>query len=221
LFGDEAPKTKNRTEYDEYILYVDSEFGRFYDHLEENGLLDNTWLILMSDHGEMFERGIEGHRTPVLFEPIVRVPLVIFEPGRNSRLDIYENTSAVDILPTILHLTGQEPAGWTEGTILPPFGSNEEANDRSIYVVQPERSEQYGPLTIATVVVKKGDYKLTYYYGYEELAGNERIELYNIKDDPEELNDLYAVEKEIGQELLDEVKRKLEEVNIPYRRTPQ
>jgi len=221
LFGDEAPKTKNRTEYDEYILYVDSEFGRFYDHLEENGLLDNTWLILMSDHGEMFERGIEGHRTPVLFEPIVRVPLVIFEPGRQSRVDIYENTSAVDILPTILHLTGQKPAGWTEGSVLPPFDSNEEANDRSIYVVQPERSEQYGPLTIATVVVKKGDYKLTYYYGYEELAGNERIELYNIKDDPEELNDLYAVEKEIGQELLDEVKRKLEEVNIPYRRTPQ
>ena len=48
LFGDEGPKTKNRTEYDEYLLYVDREFGRFYDHLEQNGLLENTWVILTS-----------------------------------------------------------------------------------------------------------------------------------------------------------------------------
>ena len=89
LFGDDGPKTKNRTEYDEYILYVDREFGRFYDHLEENGFLENTWIVLTSDHGEMFERGIEGHRTPVLYEPVVRVPLLIFEPGRESRTDIY------------------------------------------------------------------------------------------------------------------------------------
>jgi len=221
IFGDEAPKTKNLTEYDEYILYVDSEFGRFYDQLEQNGLLENTWLILTSDHGEMFERGIEGHRTPVLFDPIIRVPLVIFEPGRQSRVDVYENTSAVDILPTILHLTGQKSAAWTEGTVLPPFAPEESGKDRSVYVVQPERSEQFGPLTTATVSVRKGDYKLTYYFGYAELAGRERIELYNIKDDPEELNDLYVVEKELGQELLDEVKRKLEEVNAPYRITPQ
>jgi arylsulfatase A-like enzyme len=217
LFGDEAPKTKNRREYDEYILYVDREFGRFYDQLERAGLLENTWLVLTSDHGEMFERGIEGHRTPVLYESVVRVPLLIFEPGRESRMDIYENTSAVDILPTLLHVTGQEPASWAEGVILPPFAPEEPEPERSVYVVQAEKSEQYGPLTIATLSIRKGDYKLMYFYGYEELGANgERVELYNIKDDPEELNDLYNVEKEIGQELLDELKAKLKEVNAPY-----
>lgn len=216
LFGDNGPKTKNRREYDEYILYVDSEFGRFYNQLEQNGLLENTWVILTSDHGELFERGIEGHRTPVLYEPVVRVPLLVFEPGRTSRADVYENTSAADVLPTLLHVTGQQPAGWTEGAVLPPFAPNAPDPERSVYVVQAERSEQYGPLTIATLTIRKGDYKLMYFYGYEELDGSERIELYNVKEDPEELNDLYQVEKEIGQELLNELKMKLEEVNAPY-----
>ena len=217
LFGDNGPKTKNRTEYDEYILYVDREFGRFYDHLEQNNLLDNTWVILTSDHGEMFERGIEGHRTFVLYEPIVHVPLMIYEPGRTSRTDIYTNTSAVDLLPTVLHLTGQKEADWTEGVLLPPFGNTEPDPERPVYVVQAEESEQYGPLTIATLTIKKGDYKLMYFYGYEELGPNgERIELYNLKDDPEELNNLYDVEKDIGQELLNALKVKLKEKNAPY-----
>jgi hypothetical protein len=56
-----------------------------------------------------------------------------------------------------------------------------------------------------------------YFFGYEEMgAGGERIELYNIKDDPEELDDLYDTEKEISLELLNELKAKLEEINTPY-----
>jgi arylsulfatase A-like enzyme len=217
LFGDEDPKTKNRTEYDEYILYIDREFGRFYDHLEQNGLLENTWIILTSDHGEMFERGIEGHRTPVLYEPVVRVPLLIFEPGRGSRTDVHTNTSAVDVLPTLLHVTGGKQAGWTEGAVLPPFAPEGPELDRNLFVVQAEKSEQIGPLKIATLALRRGDYKLMYFFGYQELGTDgERIELYNIKDDPEELNDLYDVKREIGQELLDELKTKLKEMDTPY-----
>jgi arylsulfatase A-like enzyme len=217
LFGNNGPKTKNFTEYDEYILYVDEEFGRFYDKLEQNGLLENTWLILTSDHGEMFERGIEGHRTPVLFEPIIRVPLLIFEPGRTSRTDIHTLTSAADLLPTLLHVTGNKQADWTEGVVLPPFAILDPSPERNVYVVQAERSEQFGPLTIATLVIRKGDYKLTYYYGYEELGvDGERIELYNVKDDPQELNNLYNVETGIGEQLLNELKAKLKEMNAPY-----
>ena len=217
LFGDKGPKTKNRTEYDEYLLYVDRKFGRFFNQLETSGLLENTWVVLTSDHGELFERGIEGHRTPVLYEPVVRVPLLIFEPGRESRIDIHTNTSAVDILPTLLHVTGQRPVGWTEGVVLPPYAPHKADLDQSIYVVHADKNEQFAPLTIATLVIVKGNYKLMYFIGYEELgAGGERIELYNIKDDPEELNDLYEVETEIGFKLLDELKTKLKEMNVPY-----
>ena len=45
-----------RREYDESILYADREFGEFIDKLEESGLIDNTWVIFTSDHGELFER---------------------------------------------------------------------------------------------------------------------------------------------------------------------
>jgi arylsulfatase A-like enzyme len=216
LFGDNIPDTKHRTEYDEYILYVDREFGRFYDHLENNGLLDNTWIVLTSDHGELFERGIEGHRTPVLYEPVVRVPLMIFEPGRTSRLDVHANISAVDILPTMLHVTGNKEADWAEGVVLSPFAPQEPDLERSVYVVQAEKSEQFAPLTVATLTLRKGDYKLMYFFGYKELRGRERVELYNIKDDPEELNDLFDTENEIGLKLLTELKTKLGEINSPY-----
>ncbi len=140
IFGDKDFVSTNRAEYDEYILYVDREFGKFYEHLENNSLLENTWLVLTSDHGELFERGIEGHRTPVLYEAVVRVPLMIFEPGRTSREDVYATTSAVDVLPTLLHVTGNQPAAWTEGVVLPPFAPQDP--ERSVYVVQAEKNEQ-------------------------------------------------------------------------------
>ena len=143
--------------------------------------------------------------------------MLIFEPGRKTRTDIYANTSAVDVLPTLLHVTGQKEADWTEGKILQPFSGTETQSERPVYVVQAEKSEQHRSLTIATISIRKGDYKLMYFYGYKELGGTgERIELYNIKEDPDELNNLYEIDKVIGQELLAEIKARLEEVNTPY-----
>jgi len=170
---------------------------------------------LTSDHGEMFERGIFGHWTPVLYEPVIHIPLMIFEPGQRNRRDIYAGTSAVDVLPTLLHITKQEPAGWSEGTVLPPFAPTYDA-ERSLYVTQSLNSEPYNPLTEATVVLIKGQYKLMYFLGYEELGGKVRIELYDLKNDPEELNDLSISKKETTAELLSELKQKLAEENEPY-----
>lgn len=205
-----------RRSYDEFILYADREFGRFFDMLERSGLLENTWVVLTSDHGEMFERGVQGHFTPLLYQPVIRVPLMIFEPGRTTRTDIYSKTSAVDVLPTLAHVTGQNPVNWTEGTVLPPFGP-ELASDRNIYVLQAKSTKQYDPITIATTSLVKEDYKLQYFFGYDELgADGERIELYDLKNDPEELNNLSSTKPETRDELLNEVKQKLVEVNEPY-----
>jgi arylsulfatase A-like enzyme len=204
-----------RRSYDEFILYADREFGRFFDNLERSGLLENTWIVLTSDHGEMFERGIQGHFTPLLYQPVIRVPLMIFEPGRTTRTDIYANTSAVDVLPTLLHVTGQQPADWTEGTVLPPFGPEANA-ERNVYVLQAKSNKQYDPISVATATLVKDRYKLHYFFGYEELGGEERIELYDIGNDPEEMNNLYSSKRETANELLNELKRKLAEVNEPY-----
>ena len=71
---------------------------------------------------------------------------------------------------------------------------------------------------MATTALIKGQYKLMYFFGYEELGGigSERIELYDIENDPEELNDLYTTKRETSAELLNELKAKIAEVNEPY-----
>jgi choline-sulfatase len=205
-----------RTDYDEFILYADREFGRFYDNLEKSGLLENTWVVLTSDHGEMFERGIQGHFSPVLYQPVIRVPLMIFEPGRKTREDVYSNTSAVDVLPTLAHVTGQKPTPWSEGTVLPPFAPQASDPERDIYVLQARTNPQYAPLTTATVALVKGQYKLTHFFGYQELNAEDRLELYDVQNDPEEMNNLYSTKRETAAELLNELKDKLAEMNAPY-----
>jgi choline-sulfatase len=181
-------------------------------------LLDNTWVVLTSDHGELFERGIAGHLTPVLYQPVIRVPLVVFEPGRKNRQDVYSNTSAVDLLPTLLNITGQKPSDWSEGIVLSPFSTMQDS-ERSIYVLQARKNAKYGPITEATTALIKEQYKLMYFIGYSELgAEGERIELYDIKNDPEEMNDLSASKRETTTELLNELKQKLAEVNQPYQK---
>ena len=213
-----SDQTKACMKYDEFILYVDREFSRLYNHLSDTGLLDNTWIVLTSDHGEMFERGIIGHSTHVLYEPVIRVPLMIFEPGRKSRTDVYSPTSSIDLLPTLLHVTGQQSANWTEGIVLPPFSSTSIHQNRNIYTLSARNNEKYAPLNVATIALIKDQYKLMYFFGYDELVttGEERIELYNLKKDPEELNNLYQSKNETGVELLNELKAKLAEVNQPY-----
>jgi arylsulfatase A-like enzyme len=205
-----------RREYDEFVLHVDHQFGRFYDHLEKSGLLENTWLILTSDHGEIFERSLVGHRTSVLYEPVIRIPLMIFEPRRRTRTDVHASTSAIDLLPTLLHVTGQQPAPWTEGVVLPPFSNTYADQDRNIYVLEAKRNAKYAPLTVATTTLLKENYKLMYFFGYEGLNGEERIELYNLQNDPEELNNLKSTKPETRNELFAELKAKLAEVNEPY-----
>ena len=205
-----------RTQYDEFILYQDREFGRFYDRLGQAGLLENTWLILTSDHGEMFERGIVGHSANVLYEPLLRIPLIIFEPGRTQGVDVYAPTSALDILPTLAHLTGHPVPSWVEGTILPPFAAENVDSTRPLYSMRATRNKPQAPLTEASLALVRGRYKLHYYFGYSDLHVPDVIKLFDIQADPEELTDLFAVEKQVGEALLSELKEKLRVVNQPY-----
>ena len=104
-----------RQQYDEFILYVDAEFGRLINSMQKGGLLENTWVIFTSDHGEMFERGVFGHKTPLLYEPVTRIPLLILEPGTQTRRDVYSPTSAVDLLPTLAKLLRPADPGLDRG----------------------------------------------------------------------------------------------------------
>lgn len=207
---------RRRTEYDEFILYADQQFARLYDQLETSGLLENTWVVLTSDHGEMFERGITGHGSKVLYDPVVRIPLIIFEPGRQTRMDVHEYTSAVDVLPTLAHIAGQNLPAWTEGDVLPPYETGKIDSARNVYILQALDNAPHHPLVEASAALVREDHKLHYYFGYKELPEGESVKLFDIKADPEELEDLYSSRKGIALELLNELKVKLAEVNQPY-----
>jgi arylsulfatase A-like enzyme len=220
LFSEHIPQYKlldQRTKYDEYILYVDEQFGRLHKELEQSGLLENTWLILTSDHGEMFERGIAGHTTAVMSQPLVHIPLLIFEPGRKTRADVYTPTSAVDILPTLLKLTNKDIPEWCEGTVLPPFAPDKPDPSRNLFSVQARHNDPSSALRLASVMLVKGKYKLVYFFGYNELGKQgELVELYDVENDPEELKNLYPEQKALVAELLYETKAKIAEVNKPF-----
>ena len=141
---------------------------------------------------------------------------MIFEPGRKTRLDIHTITSGLDVLPTMLHVTGQDSAAWAEGTILPPYRSADPDPNRSVYLVKANKNGQYEPLSRASVTLTKGKYKLHYYFGYKERGIDELIKLFDIEADPEELTDLSLTQKGIATELFNEIKIKLTEVNKPY-----
>lgn len=205
---------KNRRDYDEYLAYADAEFGRLVDELEASSALENTVFIFTSDHGELFERGIRGHVTQTLYQPVIRVPLIISMPGQNKRIDVNSPTSSVDLLPTIMSLTGQPVPEWCEGEILPTFGDSAPLSSRKIYAVEAKSNPKLAPLNKATISLMNGEYKMIRYSGYK--GEEESYELYNILDDPEERQDLYQSNHPAAADIKHQLKEKLSEVNLEF-----
>lgn len=192
-----------RRGYDEYIATLDWEFGRLLDIFEQNGVLDNSYVIVTSDHGEIFERGEKAHASVLLYEPLVHIPLMISSPGQRDRREVHSPTHAVDLLPTIAQIAGKQIPAWSEGKVLPGLGGLEEQG-RSIFMVEAKYNPAFNPLKKATLVMQKDEQKLIYYTGYE---GQDSFELYDLNADAEELEDLYptqpAAAKILREELLD------------------
>jgi arylsulfatase A-like enzyme len=216
--GDSATKMfRARHKYDEFIAYVDAEFARLYAELERSGQLSNTWIILTTDHGEMFERGIIGHETPAAYEPVIHIPLIIFPPGQEERSDVHTRTSAVDVLPTLLNISNIPNPLTLEGEILPTFNNPPPNPDRSIFAFHPGHSSSNKPLSEGTAVIIKNGYKLIYSFGFEELQQKDSLlELYDINNDPEEVNDLYSTKKQLADDLFDELVNVMEQADQNY-----
>jgi len=177
-----------RKHYDEFIANVDLEVDLLINALDQAGILQNTYLFILADHGELFERGEQGHLTPLMYDPVLHIPLVVYTPGQKTRRDVFSPTSNVDVLPTILKILGQDLPPFMDGKILPGFGG-EDDYERSIFSIEAKRNSALLPLTQASISMIKGHKKLIHYLGY---AGYEdSFELYNLQDDIEELNDLF------------------------------
>jgi arylsulfatase A-like enzyme len=197
--------------YDEYLADWDAELGRLFDFLHSSGLFDSSYIIITSDHGEIFERGQIGHFTKLIYDPLIHIPLIISQPGQTVRKDVYTATSAVDVLPTLARLTGRPEPDWTEGTLLPSLGGTEDPK-RSIYAMDAKTNSEFGPLKHFTISLTKGDYRLTCY----KYSESPKFEFYHLKEDPEELTDLYPSQPAIALQMQEELLEKLAEVNKPF-----
>ncbi|MEK6221221.1 MAG: sulfatase-like hydrolase/transferase, partial [Chloroflexota bacterium] len=207
-----------RLTYDEYILFVDHEFGRVLDSLEESGVLDNTYVIFTADHGELFERSIQGHGKLVLFQPVTNIPLLISAPGQQTRNDVHAYTSAVDVIPTLLNIANRPIPDWLEGKVMPPFSGKELSDERAVFCLEARNNPSHDvPIIEATAMIVKNKYKLVKYFGYEELTSGEALfELFDLENDPEELEDLAPSKPQILNSLREELEERLLKADQPY-----
>jgi len=204
-------KTERRY-YDEYLASLDWEFGRLLDAMEDAGIFENSYVVITSDHGEMFERGEKAHATVLLYDPVVHIPLMISAPGQKVRSDVYAPTHAVDVLPTLLQVAGKPVPSWCEGRLLPGLGGVEDM-ERSHFIVEAKSTPAFQPFKKATIAMQKGNYKLIYYMGYEP---DDTFELYDLHADIEELDDLYPAQPAIARRMKAELLDSLFDSNKPY-----
>ena len=209
----DAELLDKRLRYDQQIAHVDAEFGKVVEQLDANGILDKSYVIATSDHGEMFERGFFGHSGPLLYEPAIKIPLLVHAPGQSVRQDVHISTSNVDLLPTLLSVAGKAIPSIMDGTILPTFGGIEDS-ERPLFSMNAIENSEFLPLTKAAISMNKGQYKLIAYLGYNDMES--LYELYDLESDPEELNNLAGNDLVEFSRLKEEFLDHLADANRPY-----
>ena len=152
--------------------YVDDKLGELLEVLEEQGLRDDTIVIVTSDHGEMLgEKGLIQKRS--LYEWSARIPLIIDWPGAGAR-SIDTPVSLIDLPATFIDLAGQEPARPLEGRSLI------QAIHGEPLASEPVISEYHGEgIMRPSFMVRKGDWK--YIYCHRSAP-----QLFNLAEDPGE-----------------------------------
>jgi arylsulfatase A-like enzyme len=201
-----------RCDYDEFVANLDAEFGRLMDYLDASGILDTSYVIFTSDHGELFERGENGHVSPLLYEEILHIPLLIHTPGQTTRQDVQSLTSNVDVFPTLAALSGLPEPDTLQGYYLPGLSLPQPPEDREVWSLEASDNSQHAPLTKASMALLRWPYKMIGYWGYDS---DDAYEFYDLANDPEELENLIDTQP-LAKDFRQEIEKKRREVNAPY-----
>jgi len=204
-----------RQYYDEFMASWDHEVARLFQFLKDSGLTENSYIIVMADHGELFERGELGHVTKMIYDPIIHVPMLILSPGQSQREDVHTFTSSVDLLPTIAQLTGNPIPAWVEGKLLPKFGGVED-DHHSIFSMDAKFNSSFTPFLNYSMAITRDHHRLTYYCYPKD--NYQKYEFYDLDADTEEMKDLYPSHPSLAKEMQDELLQKVAEVNKPFQR---
>jgi arylsulfatase A-like enzyme len=186
--------------YDGEIAYLDELVGGLLDALEESGRLDDTLLILTSDHGENL--GDHGHFRHVfsLYGSTVRVPLLLRLPGGERAGEVRtEPVGLVDVFPTILAAVGvTAPEGVVQGRdLLAGPRAGEAPPVVAEYYFPLQALGLFRPEELATHRQVLGRYmrrlRSIEMDGLRLIwASDGRDELYELAEDPDEQKNLHA-----------------------------
>ena len=183
--------------YAAMIETLDVAVGRVLDKIDALGLREKTIVVFCSDNGGLHVLELPGtattpatHNTPVragkgfLYEGGIREPLLVRWPGKVTPGLVHEPVVLADLVPTFVEMTGAEacnPGDFRSiGPVLLGSGSLEA---RPLFWHMPNYTNQGGRPSGA---VREGDWKLIEHYE------DGRLELFNLKADPSELNDVAA-----------------------------
>lgn len=108
--------------YDAELYYLDSYVGRLIDKLEEEGLKENTIIVVTSDHGEEFFDHGGVYHGQTLFNELLHIPLLISYPGGEFESFMVDSRVGLeDVFPTVLELAGIKARAPEEAQSLVPY----------------------------------------------------------------------------------------------------
>lgn len=182
------------------IEHLDAGVGRVVEALKTNGQYDNTLIIFTSDNGGQLSVGancgnLRGGKQN-MYEGGIRVPMGAVWPGRieaGSRSDAVAMT--MDIYPTVCEAAGVEPPRDIDGVSMLPVlrGKTAEMPERDLVWVRREGGMEYQGQDYHAL--RRGDWKLLRNTPFEPY------QLFNLRDDPQEKNDLAKQEPQRYRDL--------------------
>jgi len=225
--------------YDGEIGFTDQLVGRLLHTLEQTDLMEQTIVVITSDHGESLgEHDFYFDHGDFLYEPSMHIPLIIRLPGgEHAGRRVERQVTLMDLMPTLLELTGCEPAplptsGYGGRSLLPEingalpaeeparaaFGESgycfyPQLNDRLLIKPPPKVVQGKGKdALILPDTGLRGRLRMVRRDGWKLILtpapdGDDRLELYNLRADPKELTNLAAEEPELAESLLDQLRR--------------
>jgi len=197
----DADLAQLRALYDAEISYLDSQIGALLLALEVEGLLDESLVVFVADHGEEFldhDSVLHGY---TLYEEQLRIPLMIRHPELPARR-VSRLSRQVDVLPTLLELLGiaiPEPLqGESLATLMKAEQSPDVGDEAPVFAEASLRAVR----TVALDSYSRGGWKLI-----ETRVPEARKQLFNLHDDPQERHDRFASEPEVAERMSAELQR--------------
>ncbi len=174
--------TSAKGRYAGEIAYIDSQFGRIISALDNADLRDNTIFIVVSDHGESLDEHEEKTHGIFIYDSTIRIALFFAGGPILQGKSFHEQVGIIDIMPTIADLLGFAAPENTHGRSLKSIlsGTSSHLNDIPYYIESffPYESFGWSPL----IGMRKSS---------EKLIRAPRPELYDLKHDPLEKENLY------------------------------